>query len=475
MDSARDPLLDDVIIDPGLPLSEALSRLDRAGTGALVLCASDRKLKGLLTDGDIRRALLREVSLETPCREVANPSPFVSPAGISRREALRLMVQREIDQLPVVSAEGVIQQLLLRKVLVAEEQLRAGVAERLERVIISPEKKISEAIAQLDRAGTGALAISSDGRRLEGILSDGDIRRAILKGVPLEAACGSIATKNPFKACHPLSITEALRLMHEKDINHLPVVDNQGNLFDFLLRRDLAQERQLDLSAVIMAGGFGTRLMPLTRQVPKPMLPLGDKPLLERTIDRLRRAGVRDINLTTHYLPENIRNHFGDGEKFGVRLNYSQEDHPLGTAGGLKLLPRPTHPFVVMNGDILTGVSIEEMLQFHRRHEALLTVGVRKYEMKVPFGVVECSDVRITGLREKPAVSFFINAGIYLLEPTAYDQIPVGQRFDMTDLINKLLQNGQTVVSFPIIEYWLDIGQHEDYQRAQEDHRDGKI
>ena len=151
--------------------------------------------------------------------------------------------------------------------------------------------------------------------------------------------------------------------MMERDINQLPVVDAEGNLFDFLLRRDLAQDIPLDLSAVIMAGGFGKRLMPLTQQVPKPMLPVGDRPLLERTIGQLRRSGIRDVNLTTHYLPENIRQHFGDGERFGVRLNYSQEDSPLGTAGGLRLLPRPQKPFVVINGDILTGVSFEDMLR----------------------------------------------------------------------------------------------------------------
>ena len=475
MDAMNDPRLDDVIIDPALPISVALARLDTAGTGALVLCTSGRKLFGLLADGDIRRALLRGSALETPCGEIANKSPLLAPSGLSRREALQWMVQREIDQLPVVNAAGELQELLLRKVLVAEERPGTGAAERLGHVVIDPARTIAEAIAQLDEAGTGALVISSQGRRLEGLLSDGDIRRAILQGVPLEAPCGTIANRDPFKACHPLSNAEALRLMLERDINQLPVVDAEDNLFDFLLRRDLAQESPLDLSAVIMAGGFGTRLMPLTQHVPKPMLPVGDKPLLERTIERLRRAGVRDVNLTPHYLPENIRQHFGDGEKFGVNLNYSQEDHPLGTAGGLRLLPRPEKPFVVLNGDILTGVSFEEMLQFHRKHNARLTLGVRKYEMKVPFGVVECNDVRITGLREKPSVSFFINAGIYLLEPSAYDMIPKGARFDMTDLINKLLQDGLTVVSFPIIEYWLDIGQHEDYQKAQEDHRNGKI
>jgi NDP-sugar pyrophosphorylase family protein len=223
-----------------------------------------------------------------------------------------------------------------------------------------------------------------------------------------------------------------------------------------------------------MAGGFGKRLMPLTESVPKPMLPVGDRPLLEHVIQQLRRSGIHDVNMTTHYLPETISNHFGDGEGFGVRLNYVQEDNPMGTAGGLKLMKRPEGPFLVVNGDILTGVPFQEMLMYHRKHRAEITVGVRKYEMQVPFGVVQCEDVQITGLQEKPSLSFFINAGTYLLEPSAYDSIPEGQSFDMTDLIQKLLDAGRTVVGFPIMEYWIDVGRPEDYKKVQDFATNGK-
>lgn len=473
MDALNEPRLEEVVAAPELPLSDALAQLDRAGSGALLVCEG-RKLIGLLADGDVRRALLDGTSLDVPCVQVANRSPLVAPSDLSRKDALHWMMQREIDQLPVVNSAGEVQALLLRKVLVAEGVPGIGSALRLERVTFDPRRTVGEAISKLDEAGTGALVICSEGRRMEGLLSDGDIRRAILKGVSLDTPCGSIAKSNPFSVRHPLSNAEALRLMLARDINQLPVVDAEGNLFDFLLRRDLVDEGPA-LSAVIMAGGFGKRLMPLTQQVPKPMLPVGEKPLLERTIEKLRKAGVRDVNLTTHYLPENIRQHFGDGEEFGVRLNYSQEDDPLGTAGGLRLLPRPDKPFVVINGDILTGVSFEEMLHFHRQYRAKLTVGVRKYEVKVPFGVVVCDDARITGLREKPSLDFFINAGIYLLEPSAYDLIPENEHFDMTDLIRVLLDNGDMVASFPIIEYWLDIGRPEDYEKAQDDCRNGRI
>ena len=205
------------------------------------------------------------------------------------------------------------------------------------------------------------------------------------------------------------------------------------------------------------------------------MLTVGDRPLLERTILQLRRAGIREVNLTTHYLPERISHHFGDGQAFGVKISYSNEDQPLGTAGGLKSVKRPDGPFLVINGDILTGVSFQEMLSFHQNHEAVMTVGVRKHEVTVPFGVVECDDVRITELREKPSITLFINAGIYLLEPAACEYIPDGRHFDMTDLIQALLGSGRTVVGFPIIEYWRDVGTQEDYLRAQDDLRHGRI
>jgi NDP-sugar pyrophosphorylase family protein len=263
--------------------------------------------------------------------------------------------------------------------------------------------------------------------------------------------------------------------MLEHDINHLPVVDEAGVLIDFLLRKNLVVDAPGDLSAVVMAGGFGKRLMPLTETVPKPMLPVGERPLLERTIDQLRGAGIREVHLTTHYLPDSIAGHFGDGEAFGVHISYATEDEPMGTAGGLRLIPRPNGPFLVINGDILTRVSYQQMLRFHRKHAATLTVGIRPYQVDVPFGVVESDDVRVMDLTEKPRIRLLVNAGIYLLEPGAWDHIPAGLRFDMTDLIRRLLDAGEVVVAFPIIEYWQDVGRHEDYRRAQEDVRDGRV
>ena len=448
-------------------IADALVTMDRAGTGGLALCGVGGRLVGFLTDGDIRRAVLRGVEMDVPCGAIANHHPISALSPISPGEALHLMSRHDINQLPVIDEHGVLTDLLLRNELATRAAVEDTTARRLAALTISPDVCITEAIEQLDRAGTGALALCEDDRTLVGLLTDGDLRRAILRGVPLTGPCKTIAVGAPLTAGASISVADALDLMVLHGVDHLPLLDAEGRLVDVLLRRDIAVDNRPALSAVIMAGGLGKRLMPLTEHTPKPMLPVGDRPLLERTIEQLRRAGIRDVSMTTHYLQDHITRHFGDGHEFGVHISYASEDQPLGTAGGLKLLDRPAGPFVVINGDILTGVAFDKMLEYHHRHGAEITVGVRRYVIDVPFGVVECDDVRITEFREKPSLTLFISAGIYLLEPSVCDLIPDRQFFDMTDLIKKALDEDWTVVSFPIIEYWLDIGRPEDYERAQ--------
>lgn len=467
-DMPNDNRISHIRISPEISIREAMKALDEAGTGALALCDEQGKLVGILADGDIRRALLRGHPLDDACLAIATTEPIVVREPVSPNHALQIMNEHDIHQLPVVDRDGMLVDFLLRKDVVEEFQFAIEVSERLRKVCISPQATISEAMAQLNDAGTGALVLTDADGKLSGLLTDGDIRRAVIQRKPLDARCESVATREPIRATHPISDADALHLMNEHDIHQLPVVDSESRVIRFLLRKDILPATQHDLQAVIMAGGYGKRLLPLTESVPKPMLPVGERPLLELIIQQLRRAGIHDVNLTTHYLPESISGHFGNGEDFGVHLNYSREEHPLGTAGGLRLMPRPQGPFLVINGDILTGVPFQQMLQYHRSHRAMLTVGVRKYEMQVPFGVVDCDDVRITRIEEKPCLSYFINAGTYLLEPEAWDHIPENRQFDMTDLIRVLLEAGQTVVGFPIMEYWIDVGRHEDYIKAQE-------
>lgn len=470
--SAKETRLAHSIVAPGTPISQAMAQLERTGIGALLLCDADRRLCGLLTDGDIRRAILQGRSLDESSSVIATLNPVKAEAPVTPEDALRIMNARDIHHLPLVDAAGRVQDLLLRQDLAIEGEA-AWNERRLKAVMIAPGASISEAMAQLDKAATGALLICDQARHLRGLLTDGDFRRAILQRKPLSEPCATIASSEPITAPLSVSSADALRLMDEHDISQLPVVDSEGKVRRLILRKDIAPNGELALSAVVMAGGFGTRLLPLTEKVPKPMLPVGGRPLLELTIAQLRRAGIKNVNVTTHYLPESISDYFGTGETFGVRLNYVQEEHPLGTAGGIKLLKKFDATMLVINGDILTGAPFAAMLDYHRAYHADLTIGVRKYEVQVPFGVVECQDVHVKGLEEKPSLSFFINAGTYLIEPAVCDFIPTGKRLDMTELVNKLIEAGRVVVSFPIMEYWLDMGRHEDYAKAQQDASNG--
>jgi len=262
-------------------------------------------------------------------------------------------------------------------------------------------------------------------------------------------------------------------MMNKYTVRQIPLLDNTGRVVKMALLSDLVKEVQLPLTAVVMAGGYGNRLRPLTKDLPKPMLPVGDRPLLELIIEQLRQSGIQRVNITTHYRAEDIIKHFGDGKSFGVEIKYVTEDRPLGTAGALGLMEAPNEPLLVVNGDVLTRVDFRAMLVYHRENHADLTVAVRRYDWQMPYGIIECEGPRVRQVREKPLFGFLVNAGIYLLEPSVRHYIPKG-RFDMTDLIKRILKDGRPVVGFPIIEYWLDIGQPEDYEQAQKDIKNGE-
>ena len=205
------------------------------------------------------------------------------------------------------------------------------------------------------------------------------------------------------------------------------------------------------------------------------MLAVGEKPLLEHIVRQLKNAGIRKINISTHYKSKAIRDHFVDGSSFGVEIEYFHEEEPMGTGGVLGLMPVPSTPLLVMNGDILTQVDFRSMLEHHREARAMITLAVHLYDIQVPYGVVACEGEVVQGLLEKPKYNFLINAGIYLVDPSTYKYIPSGKKFNMTDLIQWLLDANEKVISFPIVEYWLDIGKHADYEQAQVDYKDGNF
>jgi dTDP-glucose pyrophosphorylase len=353
------------------------------------------------------------------------------------------------------------------------------------RLFISITSVISDAIAVIDRSGRMSIALVVDEHRhLLNTVSDGDVRRSILAGLALTDPVSrllEIKARTPY----PLPVTapigtkpEALlQILQERSVRQLPLLDESGAVVDIVILSDFLPQMQpaKGFQAVVMAGGLGMRLRPLTDDMPKPMLPVGGRPVMEILVEQLRHIGVKRIHVSTHFQAEKIMDHFGKGESFGVEIDYVQEDVPLGTGGALGLMERPDEPVLVINGDILTQVDFQSMFAFHQDHRADMTVGVRRYAVQVPYGVVDCDGPRVSALREKPELSFFVNAGIYLLEPSVFEHISGGQHMNMTDLIQILIERDKSVISFPISEYWLDMGQHADYEKAQEDARSGKL
>jgi len=347
---------------------------------------------------------------------------------------------------------------------------------------IAPSGSIREAAACIDRNTRGIVLVIDDERHLIATVTDGDVRRAILAGIDLDLSVSELLKQRdptfnsgPVTAPDGTPAESLLHLMTENTLRHIPLVDEEGRVVNIALLSELVKEYELPLRAIVMAGGFGTRLRPLTDDLPKPMLPLGSQPLLEMIVEQLRGAGIRQVNVATHYKSEMIAEHFKDGQDFGVDIRYVKEDQPLGTAGALSLLEESDEPLLVINGDILTRVDFRAMLQFHREHEADLTIAVRQYEFRVPYGVIETDGVAVTGISEKPLVKQFINAGIYLLNPAIMRLIPNGQHYDIPELIERLLLEGRPIVCFPIREYWLDIGKSDHYDQARTDIAAGRF
>lgn len=344
----------------------------------------------------------------------------------------------------------------------------------LEDVCVPPDISIRDAMEVLNSNTHGIVLIVENGRTLEGTVTDGDFRRAFLAGMSLSDTIHEVIEHRD-RSAYPRPVTahvdtppaELLRLMKRHKIRHIPLVNSEGLLESLADMRGLIDESLPQMRAMIMAGGYGTRLQPLTDDTPKPMLPVGDRPMMEHILQRIKDAGIRDVDVSVHYKPEKITDHFGNGERFGVDIRYISEDSPLGTAGVLSTIEPPNETMLVINGDVLTDVNFRAMQRLHEENAADITVGVRRYSTKVAYGVVEVDGMRVTRLEEKPDINVLINAGIYLLEPGVLAQIPENSTFQMTDLIQRVIDEGGLVCSYPIVEYWLDIGQHDDYQQAQ--------
>jgi dTDP-glucose pyrophosphorylase len=336
------------------------------------------------------------------------------------------------------------------------------------KTIVGPDGTVADAIAALDRGALQiCLVVTTDGM-LAGTITDGDVRRGLLSGIPLDSPLSPIMRDAPLVAQIGDSPAHMLELMRRRDIRQLPVISSDGQIVDLvLIERLLAEAPRRDNLVVLMAGGMGTRLLPLTEDVPKPLLRVGSKPILETIIETFVSQGFHRFAITVNYKAEMIKAHFGNGQAWGIDISYLEERERLGTAGPLSLLPeRPTLPVLVMNGDLLTKVDFPALLDFHAESGADATMCVREYDFQVPFGVVDIDNHRITGLVEKPVHSVFVNAGIYALSPSLLDLIPKETFFDMPDLFTAAISQGYATTAFPIREYWMDIGRLDDLERA---------
>jgi dTDP-glucose pyrophosphorylase len=342
---------------------------------------------------------------------------------------------------------------------------------RFTNILIAEGATVRDAIEAID-AGAVEIALAvGDDRRLLGTVSDGDVRRALLRGTQLDDPVAPIIHREPITATQGARPDLLLRLMAEHSIEQIPLLDADEHAVDVASIRELVA-RPSDTPAVIMAGGQGLRLRPLTDEMPKPMLPVGGRPLLETIVEQVRDAGFEKLFVAVNYRADVIEEHFGDGRRHGVDIEYVREDQQLGSAGALRLMRgKLDRPFLVMNADLLTRVNLSSLMRFHEQEGNLVTVGVRQYQLQVPYGVVEVTGTEVTALREKPSLSFFVNAGIYAASPEAVSLLPSDRdEVHMTDVVDAALAAGRRVGSFPVREFWLDIGQLSDYERAHGDH-----
>ena len=326
---------------------------------------------------------------------------------------------------------------------------------------------IRDAVRVIDSGARQVALVVNDSGQLIGLVTDGDVRRGLLKGLSLDDAVGTVMQSNFKWLPVGASRDRALALMRRDVLHQIPVLDDNGRLHDMHVLDELIAPPVLPNWVVLMAGGQGKRLRPATDTVPKPMLEVGGRPLLESVLELCVSGGFRRMFISVNYLAEQIEGYFGDGSAWGVEITYLKETKPLGTAGALALLPRDiTHPIIVLNGDVLSRIDLASMLNFHMSSQARATVAVRIHQTQIPFGVVNIKGIHLTSIVEKPTLHHHVNAGIYVIEPSLVNYLEKGEKIDMPSLLSRLIEDEIRVATFPIHEYWIDVGDHKALKRA---------
>jgi len=338
--------------------------------------------------------------------------------------------------------------------------------EPLKQFVVGMDAPIRKAMETINENWREVVMVADNNDRIVGVVTDGDIRRGLLRGLTLESLATDVMNCDFISVSPDMDRAAVLDMMKARVIRQIPVIDRDGRLVGIHFLNDLLGTSIKPNAAVIMAGGKGTRLRPLTENCPKPMIQVAGRPILERVVLHLVGYGIRKIYLSINYLGDQIENHFGDGSKFGCSIEYLREDEPLGTGGPLSLLPPQEHPLVVLNGDQITQADIGEILRFHEDEGVVATLGVRHYQVEIPFGVVQQEGKRLLGFQEKPSALYLVNAGIYVLNPDVLALVPAQTEFPITTLFDLLLEKGQQVGAHHIEEDWIDVGRHDDLKKA---------
>jgi len=340
--------------------------------------------------------------------------------------------------------------------------------------IIKFTDTILTAVEVLNSESLRIVMVVDENDRLAGTVTDGDIRRGLIKHLSMDTIITEIMFKEPTVALVEDSKKTILDKMKKLDLLQIPIVDNNRKIVGLETIQHLLEKKRYDNPVFLMAGGFGKRLQPLTDNIPKPLLKIGNKPILENILEQFIAAGFHNFYISTHYKAEMVREHFGDGGDWNVTIEYVHEDKPLGTAGSLGLLSKKISrlPILMMNGDLLTKIDFEQLLNFHLEEKGDATMCVREYDFQVPYGVIKADGYRIISIEEKPINKFFINAGVYVLSPSILDMVNGVNYLDMPKLLDKKIESNGQVNMFPVHEYWLDIGQIDQFNKAQQDSRE---
>ena len=337
----------------------------------------------------------------------------------------------------------------------------------IQKIKLTVDSTIKEALQIIDLGAVKFAIVVDADDKLIGTLTDGDIRRAILNGKTLEERIETVYFKEPIVVNVNNTKEEIINLCTSKNIYQIPVIDNEKRVISISLLDELLKPEVHPNKVVLMVGGLGTRLIPLTNNTPKPMLHVGGKPILQTIVEKFVSYGFVNIVMCVGYMSNIIQDFFEDGSRFGANIEYILEEKRMGTAGALSLLEtKPSEPFFVMNGDLLTNVNFEHLLEFHMANNSMATMCVREYDFQVPYGVVNVEHGKILSIEEKPIQKFFVSAGIYMLDSQCIRMIPEKEFYDMPTLFEKLIEMNENTVSFPLREYWLDIGRIEEYEKA---------